>query len=202
MKDIYVTGGIGSGKTTLTQIFMKRGYTVISADVISNSILQLHQKEIGDIASIRCTDYSKFKSELALFFFTDESIKKDVEDFMLPKIWNEIDRLIEICRLNNLNFIVEAPTYFESRKMVKDNNHFIILVTAPRFLKIDRITKRNGITRETAEIRIDSQLDDELKKPLCDYIISNIDEQYFTNWVNDCIDYIDELRIKENNGKI
>ena len=180
MKRIIITGNIGSGKSGACDIFKQNGYKVISADKISDKILRRNQKTVSKMFKIRPVKYDSFKKELGKMVFEDSTSKKILEEFMLYLINEEIDKKSKKYEKEGKKFITEMPTFFESRGLTKHKEFIVVLVEASEEVRIQRIQKRNPLlSLEDINNRINSQIDNKLKRKYADEIIvndSNIEE--------------------------
>ena len=162
---IIITGNIGSGKSKVTEIFSDNGYMVISADEISAKILKRYQQEISKMFSIRPMMFDSFKTELGQMVFTDDTVKYALEDFMLPKINGEIDFTTELFDIQNTKYVVEMPTFFETRGLRNHEGVIIINVVADKAVRIKRIMNRNKhLSIQDVLDRMGAQLAPDLKR--------------------------------------
>lgn len=143
MKRIIITGNIGSGKSAATNIFKASGYKVISADKVSAKLLKEKQKEISKLFNIRPMKFINFKKELGQLIFNNRTIKKTLEDFMLPTINLRIDIKSKKYEKSNKKFIIEMPTFFETRGLKVHKEYIIVNVVANKAIRIQRVLKRN-----------------------------------------------------------
>lgn len=193
MKRTYITGNIGSGKSSATKVFEANGYQVISADSVSEKILLEYKKEVSKLFGISIKDFKDFKKELGRIIFSNSEKKKQLESFMVCKILVEIEHQATIFEMEHLDFVIEAPTYFEVRKLVKGKNDEVILVTAPEEIRMERILKRNpNLTKKEVYNRILSQLNENKKEELSDYVVSNIDRIVFEKEIIDIVERLQE----------
>ena len=174
MKRIIITGNIGSGKSGVCDIFKQNGYKVISADKISDKILRRNQKTVSKMFKIRPIKYNSFKKELGKMVFGDSNSKKILEEFMLYLINEEIDKKSKKYEKEGKKFITEMPTFFEIRGLSKHKEFIVVLVEASKEIRIQRIQKRNPLlSLEDINNRINSQIDNKLKRKYADEIIVN-----------------------------
>ena len=165
MKKIAITGGIGSGKSTVSEIIRKMGYVVVSADKVYSELLLNEDfvKEICELMSIspigkdgRITIDRKALSSLV---FSDKTQLSRLNDFTHPRIMDEIFRRSE--GVEPL-FFAEVPLLFERGYETEFDNVFV--VRRQLDLRLSGTAKRDGKTE--AEIRkvIDNQFDYEGNK--------------------------------------
>lgn len=173
MLKIGITGGIGSGKTTVAKLFELLNVPVYNADAASK---RLYQTDKDLMASIKknfgetiYTNDVLNRAQLAAIVFNDaqklELLNKLVHP---PTIKDAVDWMQ---RQTAPYVIKEAALLFESGS-VRDVD-YVIGVQAPLFLRIKRAMDRDSVTRDEVISRIDRQMDETIKMKLCDFIINN-----------------------------
>lgn len=156
---IGLTGGIASGKSTVSKIFRELGAEIIDADIKAKEISEREEvvKEIGNIFGKEVInsegkiDRLKIKE---IVFNNKEKLKK-LNDSIHPKVMEEFKKIKENTGKNDI-IIFDVPLLFESGmdKMCDK----IILVFTDKKIQIKRMLERDGITEELAEKIIDSQM--------------------------------------------
>lgn len=169
---IVVTGSIGVGKSTVCEMLKHRGYEIIDADEISHKILDKLSVDISNLFGDKfIKDGKVLRKELASLVFNDQKQLKKLEELLHPKIKEEI--LIKALNLEKEGkyYFVDIPLFFES----KNYNEFdkVLVIYTPKELIIDRIMRRNNLTRYEALVRINLQIDIEKKKNLANFVIEN-----------------------------
>lgn len=173
---IGVTGGIGSGKTTVVNLFENfKNVAVYIADVeakkLTNSSLTIQQKiikEFGENAYLNNTLNNKY---LAKIVFNNKEKLALLNGIIHPEIKSHFLKF----SLENKNadyILYESALLFETKSNLFC--HKIICVTAPLELRIERVIKRDKITREEVLRRISNQLNQEKKEIQSHYCINNI----------------------------
>ena len=109
MKRIYITGNIGSGKSSATNIFKENGYKVISADIIAETVLIENKKEISKAFKINEKEIKIFKKKLGSIIFSNKEEKEKLESIMICKILVKIEHFATIYEERNQKFIIESP---------------------------------------------------------------------------------------------
>jgi dephospho-CoA kinase len=168
-----VTGGIGSGKSTVCRVFSVLGIPVFSADIEAKRI-QDNDPEIKDkINSIAGKDlYSSGRldrTELARLIFNNKDFLWEVNSIIHPAVFNYFRRWVDM--QDAPYSIMEAAILFESgayRMMDR-----IVTVVTPLQERIDRLLKGNKLNREQITDRIRNQIDDESRIKKSDYVIYN-----------------------------
>ena len=176
MLKIGLTGGIGSGKTTVAKIFEILGIPVYYADDAAKRLM--HEDE---------TLKQKIKDQFGESIYTDGNLnKKQLADivFNAPEKMEILNNLIHPATIKDAALwmqtqaaayaLKEAALIFESG--AQQNLDYVIGVTAPASLRIERTMQRDGITRDDVIARMNKQMDESVKMKLCDFVIKN-DEQ-------------------------
>ncbi|QKF63943.1 dephospho-CoA kinase [Campylobacter corcagiensis] len=169
---IVVTGCIGSGKSSVCEILKKKGYEVIDADKISHEILDSLGDEISAVFGSEFVKDSKpDRKKLGVLVFKDRKKLKILEQILHPKIKAEILRKAKILEKLNKVYFVDIPLFYESSNYPEFKR--VLVVYAPKELIVERIMKRNLLTKDEALARINLQLDIEKKRDLADFVIEN-----------------------------
>lgn len=173
MKIIGITGGIGSGKTTITKYIESLGYPVYIADDEAKKLIDTEEviNEIRNTFGEEIIENNLVdKKKLATFVFGNENKLKQLNEIVHPKVRQHFINWLKQC---DKPFVVkEAAILFESGAH-KDCD-FTILVTAPEDVRIDRVIKRDNTNKEDVIKRIRSQWSDEDKAKLSDFVIQNV----------------------------
>lgn len=174
---IGITGGIGSGKTTVCKMFEEMGAKVIYADELAKQIMEEDEnikkgvKEvIGEEAYIEGKLNRKF---IASVIFSDDTKKKNLEAIVHPAVIKKIiDEFKTLAEQKTHNFvIVESALIFESG--LDRELDYVIVVDADEEEKIKRIMKRDNCTRKEVLNRMKTQMEPKRKKELADIVIQN-----------------------------
>lgn len=176
MLKIGLTGGIGSGKTTVARIFETLGVPVYNADEEAKKLMNTDKTLKAAISKNFGNDtYKNDKLDrkyLASIVFNDETKLGILNSLVHPATIRDAADWIK--RQNNPYIIKEAALLFEAGAAIMLDK--IIGVFAPQELRVKRVMERDGVSREEVLNRINSQLDDEIKMERCDFVITN-DEQ-------------------------
>lgn len=177
MLKIGLTGGMGSGKTTVSKIFSVLGIPVFYADDIAKSVMNedagLKQNIIqlfGDDAYINNTLNRK---HIAGIVFNDKYKLEQLNALVHPVTIAAADKWMN--RQTSSYVIKEAALMFESSAAA--NLDYIIGVYAPQHLRLQRVMHRDGSKREEVLARMNNQLDETIKMKLCDFVIVNDEQQ-------------------------
>lgn len=168
-----VTGGIGSGKTTVCRVFAVLGIPVFSADAeakrIQDSDREL-QKEINSLAGKDLFTSGRLdRSELARLIFNDKDLLEKVNSVVHPAVFKYFRKWA--ARQDSPYSVMEAAILFESgASRMMDR---IVTVVTPIEERIERLINGNKFTREQIIGRINNQIDDESRITKSDYVIFN-----------------------------
>lgn len=174
---IGLTGGIGSGKSTISSILREKGIKIIDADVISREVLNIYdeinykiRKAFGE--SFFDENGKLRRRELGNFIFKDQNKIKKMDEIMIPYIKEEIMKRFDKFRKNGEELcVLDAPTLIEhNMHEIMDIN---ILVWVDYKTQIERVKKRDNLNTEQVLNRISSQMSLNEKKKYADYIIDN-----------------------------
>ena len=178
MKVIGLCGGSGSGKGTLAAMLSEGGFLHIDADAVYHDItsgdspcLRAMTEAFGrDIIS---PSGALDRRALASVVFADGAKEKLslLNSISHRYVLDEIRQRIVSAEGKYIGAIVDAPLLFESGFNTECD--IIISVIAPRDVRISRISERDGISKEAAQRRINTQLDDEFLRLHSDIIITN-----------------------------
>ena len=173
-KIIGLTGGIGSGKSTIAKYFKSKGIPVYIADTEAKKIMDtdLIIGKIVDAFGMDVLEDGKIsRAKLSSLVFNHQEKLAKLNSIIHPAVKSHFENWLKK-HCESVFVIKEAAILFESGSY-KDCDK-IILVTAPQDIRIKRVMNRDGISKEDVEARIRNQWTDEQKIPLCDFIIQNI----------------------------
>lgn len=171
-----LTGSIGCGKSSLSNILRENNIDIIDADIISRKIfedeklLNLIFEHFGDC--IKNKDGSLNRKALGNIVFNDDNKLIELNSLTHPRIKEKIIKEIEILKLNNKEVIViDAPLLIEGGYLEMVDK--LLVITCNDEIQISRIQKRDKCTKEEALSRIKSQMSQEEKVKYADYILDN-----------------------------
>ena len=177
MFKIGLTGGIGSGKSTVSNMLKSLSINVIDADIVAREVLILYPQILEKVRS-EFGDYffDKFgeleRRKFGDFIFNNEEERKKYEAIIIPYIIKQIFIRIEECYKVGCDIcVLDAPTLIENNLQI--NMDINILVWVDKETQIQRIVNRDLISKEKAELRLNAQIPLDKKRELVDYIIDN-----------------------------
>jgi dephospho-CoA kinase len=177
MLKIGITGGIGSGKTTVAKVFETLGIPVYYADDEAKRIMNedegLKKKIVASFGKESYESGKLNRAYLASVVFND-SYKLDLLNSIVhPATIKDAEQWMQ--NKNTPYTLKEAALLFESG--AAENLDYVIGVTAPQPLRIKRVMERDALTREEVLKRINRQIEEDIKMKLCDFVIVNDEQQ-------------------------
>lgn len=177
MRVIGLTGGIGTGKSTVARFFREEGIPVVDADRISREILEPGQDAFLRVVrrfgrDLLLPDGRIDRKTLGERVFSDRAARADLETLTHPGIRDGIVKALRAVEAEGHDVaIVEAALIHEMGR--GDLFEAVIGVHCDRFRQVERIMARDGLSREQAQARISAQMDPEEKARTSDYVIDN-----------------------------
>ena len=173
MKIVGLTGGIGSGKSTVARMFAELGVPVYFADdeakklmVTSESLIAGIKKRFGEKAYDESGLNTRYLAEVV---FKDKESLKVLNQMVHPAVEKHFRGWVS--NQDAAYVIQENPLLFEKNK--QDQYDIVVLVTAPTEMRIDRVRARDGSARSEVEARIQNQMDQNYKVKYADYVVEN-----------------------------
>ncbi len=175
---VGVTGGIGSGKTTICKIFEELGAKVIYADELAKKLMDEDEKlkkKIMEVFGEKAYSGGKLNRKfIADVIFSDEEKRKKLESLVHPVVIKKIiSDFKKFAKRKNVDFIVvEAALIFESG-FDNELDYVVVVDTSDDEIKIKRIMERDGCSRDEVLKRMKAQIEPAQKKELADIVIQN-----------------------------
>ena len=195
MIKIGLTGGIGSGKSTVSDILSSEKFKIIDADCIAKKVLEENPKILEIVRTQFGTGFFDWRGEFRrkefgnhIFRFPKQRIK--YESIIMPYIKQSIEENIKLFEKKGEKIIIiDAPTLIENNLHVEMD--YVLLVCADNSSQIQRIMSRDKLTKGEAVSRINSQMSIEEKKQFANIIIDNNNDLIETKkQVYDLIDFM------------
>jgi dephospho-CoA kinase len=176
LKVLGLTGGIGSGKSTVARMITRLGVPVLDADQLANEVRQPGGPAHADIAAawpeVIGADGQVDRKRLGAIVFADRAARTRLESIMHPRIQEVAEaRFADLAAKGHALVFYEATLLVESGRY-KDFDGLVVVTASPE-TQVERVLARGGLTQEQAEARIDAQLPLLAKVRVADHLIDN-----------------------------
>ncbi|MDQ0148443.1 dephospho-CoA kinase [Eubacterium multiforme] len=198
MIKVGLTGGISTGKSTVSLMLKEAKFNIIDADVISREVLVKYPEILEKVRAQFGEGFFDWRGDFRrkefgnhIFRFPKQRVK--YEEIIMPyikkEIFSEIDRLE---KKGEKIVIVDAPTLIETK--LNEEMDFVVLVSVDHSTQLQRLKARDKLSNNDALNRINSQMPLDKKKEVCNIIIENNKDLLYTKeQVDDFIDFINEV---------
>lgn len=172
---IGLTGGIGSGKSTVSALLAKRGAVIIDADAITRQLQQPGQpllKELSDRfgSGIISSSGDLDRAALAAIAFGDPDALKDLNKIVHPAVAKEMDRQMNEVRHTDKVVVLDIPLLAENPRKGLCG---VIVVDVPVDLAVERLVTFRNMSETDARSRIEKQASREKRLEIADQVIDN-----------------------------
>ena len=179
MLKVGITGGIGSGKTTVCKVFELLGIPVFYADDVAKSIMQTDQVlKTALLDTFGENSYTKDgmlnRAYISSIVFNDKQELEKLNSLVHPAVLRAFDNWV-LDQHESPYVIKEAALLYESGGFKMCNKS--ILVIAPTLIKMNRVKLRDGVSEEDIQLRMNRQFSDEIKIKYADHILNNDEKQ-------------------------
>jgi len=174
---VGLTGGIGSGKSTVANIFKVLGIPVFDADTVAKNIMNedagLKEKIIETFGQASYVDGQLNRKYIAGIVFNDPFKLEQLNAIVHPATIAAAESWMH--QQTTPYAVKEAAVLFESGSAAGCD--VIVGVFAPQALRVQRVMQRDNVSRQEVLTRISRQIDDDIKKLLCDFVLINDEQQ-------------------------
>jgi dephospho-CoA kinase len=178
MLSVGLTGGIGSGKSTVSGELVRLGYRVIDCDAIAHRITEKGSPVLDEISDafgeeVITSDGSLDRKAVAAIVFNDREKRLKLQEIVTRKVIDEAASELEALKASGSGetVFVDMPLLFETES--EDLFDRTLVVTCSLEKRIERVMKRDGVSREKVIERINSQMPQAEKVVLADDVIDN-----------------------------
>lgn len=177
MKVVGLTGGIASGKSTVSKLLRQLGAVVVDTDIIAREVVEPGKPAWQDIvawlgADILLPGGGINRARLGDLVFRDEAARQRLESITHPRIREAALRALDEARRSGETVaVIDVPLLFEVGWDRLADEVWVVFVDPAT--QLDRLMKRDGITALQARVRIDAQMDLAEKSRLADVVIDN-----------------------------
>lgn len=171
---VGLTGGIGAGKSTVADLFSKRGAVVIRSDELARQVIEPEtpgQKQVISRFGIEILNDkgSVDRAKLAQIVFKDDVALKDLENIVHPLVRERTNQLMSE-QTSETIIINEIPLLLE--KNMESLFDFLVIVISSEKNRLERLLQR-GVSEDQAKARMAKQVDDQARKAAADFLIVN-----------------------------
>ena len=190
MKRIGITGGIGSGKSFVSSIFLKYNFKSFNSDFDAKNIINNNNEiknQIIEKFGVFSYNNDTLNSEyISNIIFKDNKKLAQINKIVHPKVYDSYRKFL--IKNKNFNTVFESALLFDYENF--KNNDYNILITCPENLRIERIMTRGNLSYDDIKRIINSQIDYDKKKHIADFCIENIESQTTRKQVTEIIEKI------------
>jgi len=159
MLKVGLTGGIGSGKTTVAEIFVSYGVPVLDADTLAHQLTTTGQPAVKKIAcclgdGVLQADGSLNRRKVRELIFANPEKKQQLEAILHPLVYDKMQK--QLAQLNAPYCILSIPLLIETHKI--DFVDRILVVDCPEFMQLARVQQRSQLTQAQATAMMASQV--------------------------------------------
>lgn len=174
---VGLTGNIGSGKSTVARLLESRGVRVIDADVLAREAVAIGSPALGRIVArwgrgVLGADGALDRAALRRVVFANAAERRALDAIVHPEVKARRDELLASARAVGVRVVVcDIPLLFEAGLV--DEVDVVLLVDAPRDVRLERLVRDRGLSQTDALAMIDAQLPAETKRARSAYVIDN-----------------------------
>jgi len=176
MRVVGLTGGIGSGKSTVAALFKQQGAEIVDADQLAREVVEAGQPALEEIVEtfgrdVLQPDGRLDRARLAATVFNDPAARARLEAITHPRIRQRMLEEVEDRRARSGLLLLDIPLLYERPRLEAVEVVVVVWVDAATQLK--RLLARGGLDEEAARARIEAQMPLDQKKALADHVIDN-----------------------------
>ncbi len=174
---IGLTGNIASGKSTVARLLSERGATIIDADVLARRAVEAGTPAYDEIVrrwgpGVVAPDGALDRAALRRLVFSDHDQLEELNAIVHPEVTALRDELVSRAKDRGDRIVVcDIPLLFE--RGLTDDFDRIVLVDAPRPVRLERLVRQRGLEETEAMDMITAQMPAELKRARADFVIDN-----------------------------
>lgn len=173
---IGCTGGIGSGKTYVVKAFEGLGIPGYDCDTRAKELYDEDAALLAEVAEIAGEDVivggKLDRGRLAAKIFSDREMLVRLESVVHPAVTRDFCCWVE---KQNSKLVIFESAILLDKPYLRDMVDYVLLVSAPEELRVQRVMARDGLPREAVERRMANQMSDEKRRGMADYILETND---------------------------
>jgi dephospho-CoA kinase len=173
---VGLTGGIGAGKSTVAELLTERGAVVIDSDLLARRVVEPGQPALAALVErfgegILAADGTLDRAGLAKVAFADDESRQALESITHPAIGELFLQAMSEAPADGI-VVNDVPLLVESGQASNRGYAAVIVVEAPREVRLDRLVER-GLTREDAAARMEAQATDGERRAVATHVLDN-----------------------------
>lgn len=169
---IVLTGGIASGKSTVSALMRLYGFHIIDADKVAHAVLDANAGEIATLFGDEYIVQNRVdRKKLGTLVFANKKKRLELEALVHPKIKEQILQQAYTQEKFGKPYFIDIPLFFEREGAYEVER--VLVVYTPKEIQLERLIKREGLSEQEATQRIESQLPIESKREKATYLIYN-----------------------------
>jgi dephospho-CoA kinase len=174
---VAIIGGIGCGKSSVTQRLATRGAAIVDADVIAREVVEPGSPSLARLVAafgdtVLAADGTLDRTALAALAFADPASTARMNEILHPAIGAELVRQVREARSRAPVVVVAIPLFrAEHRDLLGIDR--VVCVECPRAVALERLVTQRGLTREDAELRMAAQVPRDDRVALADEVLDN-----------------------------
>lgn len=173
---VGLTGGIGSGKSTVARMLAERGAVVLDADAYARDALAAGTLGLRAVAErfgeeVLDPDGELDRGALAAVVFADAEARRDLEAIVHPEVRRRLEQAIEAHAGTDGIVIIDSPLLVEAGQ--GGSVQLLVVVTAPEQAQLERLAAGRGMSEDDVRARIASQMPVEEKAAIADVVLDN-----------------------------
>lgn len=174
---LALTGGIATGKSTADDFFRKKNIPIIDCDQIAHELMKPGNASWQAIKDAFGEEYLNSnqtinRKKLGQLVFSNKSALAKLNKLTHPLIFDKTIQKVKAYQKQKI-VILDAPVFFEAGLDKKKITNGVLVISLPKKIQIERLKKRNNLTDQEAEMRIDSQMPLSEKEGLADFVVTN-----------------------------
>lgn len=173
---VGLTGGIGSGKSTVSRLLRERGITVVDADRIARDVVRAGSEGFERLVErfgeeVVAGDGELDRQRLADIVFEDDAARDDLDDIVHPLVGERIGARLAELRGTEEIVVLDVPLLVESG--MHEGCDAVIVVSAPEDVRVERLRRDRGMDPSQVRARIRAQATDEDRRAAATHVIDN-----------------------------
>lgn len=175
-KVIGLTGGIGTGKSTVSELLAAHGFKIVDADVASREAVKKGSEGLQQVKQVFGEEAVDANGEMNRKYigeivFNDAEKRKELNQIVHPIVREIMENQKEKYLSEGYNVIMDIPLLFENN--LQDTVDETWLVYASESIQVERLMERNDLSQEEAKARVYSQISIDKKQRMADHVIDN-----------------------------